>query len=76
MNNPESRLFQDEISQKFNDIANIPSVLNDFIFGAKTGPTPAEEFASFLHLCQVGLIVGCILGLVACIVMAGRLVAM
>ena len=38
--------------------------------GIKAGPTPADEFASFLHLCQAGLVVACVLGLVACLALA------
>ena len=42
----------------------------DYLLGIKAGPTPADEFASFLHLCQAGLVVACVLGLVACLALA------
>ena len=87
----QSRIFEDQISQKVNGIANIPAAIHDLIFGRylthclcarhnhlkpeyllgiKAGPTPADEFASFLHLCQAGLVVACVLGLVACLALA------
>ena len=67
----ESRIFQDQIFQKVNSIANVPKAISDFFFGkfstskkqqnikmnlklgSKKGPTAAEEFADFLHVCQV-----------------------
>ena len=32
--------------------------------GSKKGPTAAEEFADFLHVCQAGLVVACLAGVI------------
>ena len=32
---PESRIFQDQILQKVNSIANVPKAISDFFFGSK-----------------------------------------